>query len=443
MNDKKLNGKKFRTLIFFPLILATVSLAITQEAPLEQEGEQAGNEVTGFEALAETEQGAPATPAEPLPDWVKPERWFKSSSSGMALQEVGSRFAALRNKYALVIDFISPDELPELLSPFYKKGYYIEVHALFENGQESRKQWIFRDENGISRLVSVFNGGKAGEAKTPGNGASKGQESAPLAETVEAAAGNSANAQKAAPDEAAASSFHELNGFIEIYNENYMLEKEILFSKDTAERQTDYFYRREVLVRSESRQDGKHIYTDNYRYNRSGSLRAVERLYHDKVDEAFVRLSFPNRVLDAASEERFMGDKLYMVIGSFGSYEANAGQRMVFTTDDRGRILTQSLLDEEGEEIWVIKNTWADDRIASALKIEGEDERLNEYSYNASGDLIRERNYRNGILERQVFIKGDHETEELIMGGVVVLRAEWESGRKLSEQRVKSGEKVQ
>ncbi|MDR0623204.1 MAG: hypothetical protein LBG10_02110 [Treponema sp.] len=80
--------------------------------------------------------------AEPRPEDLPPEapRWFRSNAAGMALEEISSRFAALRYEYALVIDFFSPEELPELLIPYYEAPYRIEVHILYKNGGESRRQ---------------------------------------------------------------------------------------------------------------------------------------------------------------------------------------------------------------------------------------------------------------------------------------------------------------
>jgi hypothetical protein len=399
--------------------------------------------------LIEFDDDGNEIPPEPLPEWVKPERWFRSNSAGMALEEIDSPSAALRNEYALVIDFVGSDELPELLSPFFKNEYYIEVHALYKNREETRRQWIFRDENGMSRLVSVFNQVKRDEPEkknAPDDSAPAEKKAGNEIDEIaldEVAQEEEQVAADTPPVEIAESSDWELNGFIEVYNENFMLERDILFAEDLGKRETLYFYNGAVLLKAEALQEGRKIFTDNYRYNRSGSLRTVERLYHEAVDEGAVRLSFPSRVLDAANEKNFIGEKLYLTSDAFGSYEVMAGQRMIFNTDDRGRILTQALLDQDDNEVWVIKNTWSGDRIASAVKTADEEQWLNEYVYNNAGELVMERNLHNGALERQVRINGNNETEELVINGVIVLRAEWAGGKKISEQRVRTGEKAQ
>jgi hypothetical protein len=235
-------------------------------------------------------------------------------------------------------------------------------------------------------------------------------------------------------------------GFIEIYNEDSLITEERLFSDEGEETLTGYFYRRNVLIRAEAKkktvdENGAEsltgIYTDNYRYNRSASLRAVERVYHEDADVLPVRLTFPNRILDAAADDSFIDTGLARAADFFGDSFAQSGYRLVFTTDERGRILTQTLLDDRDGEVWVIRNTWSGERIVSSLKVEGEDERLAEYEYDQAGERILERNFHNGVLERLVRAEGRGETEELYMNGKVVLRAVWEGGRKISEERVR------
>jgi hypothetical protein len=84
----------------------------------------------------------------------------------------------------------------------------------------------------------------------------------------------------------------------------------------------------------------------------------------------------------------------------------------------------------------MVKNTWSGDRIIAVLKIEGDVEKLTEYEYDSDGKRKTQRDIHNGVLERMVRIDGSKETEELYMNGVVVLRAFWEDGRKISEERV-------
>jgi len=149
-----------------------------------------------------------------------------------------------------------------------------------------------------------------------------------------------------------------------------------------------------------------------------------------------VFLVFPSRVL--AYDKDFLKERLTLVSEFFGDLQqADDGFRMVYDTDSKGRVLGETLYNDKDEVVWALKNTWVGDRISSILKIEGGEERLIEYDYDASGNRIAERDILNGVLERQVLINGAKETEELYLNGVVVIRAFWEDGRKISEERVR------
>jgi hypothetical protein len=118
------------------------------------------------------------------------------------------------------------------------------------------------------------------------------------------------------------------------------------------------------------------------------------------------------------------------------------GERVVYTTDSRGRVLTEQHLDGEENVIAEIRNTWSEDRLLSVLYTAGDDERLTEYEYGEDGGRTLEKNYRNGVLERVVRSDKERDVEELFMNGVLILRAVWEEGRKISEERVRpSGER--
>jgi hypothetical protein len=68
----------------------------------------------------------------------------------------------------------------------------------------------------------------------------------------------------------------------------------------------------------------------------------------------------------------------------------------------------------------------------------GDDEGYTEYEYNKAGDRIEEKNYRNEVLERTVRKEGETEVEVLYMKEKPILRAVWEEGRKISEERISS-----
>jgi len=95
------------------------------------------------------------------------------------------------------------------------------------------------------------------------------------------------------------------------------------------------------------------------------------------------------------------------------------------------------MVNDKDEEVWAIRNTWLGDRIIAILKTEDENEKLTEYEYDDAGKRIVQRDIQNGTLERQVFFEGENETEELYLNGILVLKAYWENGRKIHEERVR------
>jgi hypothetical protein len=356
------------------------------------------------------------------------------------------------------------------LAPFYEAPWGVEIHVLYKQGEESRRQWIFRDPEGKARLVAVFNqdllnppeeGGEAGaeepgeaEAeRTEGETTEAGAEGTPEPpETPEAngeaveteANGEAAEAEAGEKNGGGAGPF--LTGFIEMYNQDGQISGEHLFHEDGEESITRFIYRSRRLIRAElrrkTRQNGEErlspVYTDFYRYSRSASLRAVERIYLEGAETPSpVRLRFPHMILDAAADKNFISLNSPYAANFSGDLFIGENYRIVYTTDARGRILSETRQDDEGNVIGELTNTWSGERLSAISLQTGEEERLTEYVYNNEGDRIIERNYRNGDLERVVMTEGEREVEELYMNGVVILRAIWEGGRKISEERVR------
>jgi hypothetical protein len=339
-------------------------------------------------------------------------------------------------------------DLPDSLRTYYQSPWAIEVRVLYNQGTESRRQWIFLDGE-RTRLVAVF-------------------------------------VEPPAPDEGAdGETPASLFGFIELYNGEGFLAEERRFQDDGEEIGVKYFFSRRTLIRAETTRkaspdsetevppNGEEVAepeetgeemaegageeaetgeeaelppavpveqlvcTDYYRYSRSGSLRAIERVYHETPPEgAVTQLRFPQRILDSVSDKEFVDPALAYGSEFLSDIFIDSGYRVVYNTDQRGRILSETRFDSKGDLVGEIKNTWTGDRLTEITWKAGEDERRVEYSYNAGGDRMEERNYRKGNLERLVLWEGDIEVEELYMNGQPVLRAYWEKGRKISEERI-------
>jgi len=169
------------------------------------------------------------------------------------------------------------------------------------------------------------------------------------------------------------------------------------------------------------------LFTDSYRYARSGSLRAIDRTIHEGAGERS-RIGFP------ALSPRITGIYTSVYFLGAGNLE---GLTISHNLDSRGRVLGEIAKNEEGKTIGELRNTWSDNRLMVAEWKSGEDERRFEFEYDKDGKPLVERNFRRGVLERVVTIEGDNEIEEIYMNGILILRAYWENGLKVSEERVR------
>jgi len=409
-------SKKIIPIVIVVLLFFVGIIAVTQEAEFfstDQENESAPVEDEQGAAEAISEEENPVIDdifsdyvfTAEMPYWVKPLRWFRSNKGGMALEEVASQLIATRGEYALAIGFANKEKLPENILPYYNDEFFIESRVLHKNGKPERTQWIFRDRNGTSRLNAV------------------------LLETSE----SKDKKQK--------------SGFVEIFDESSFLISEYNFSEDGKKNRTDYNYKDGFLISLavfswEDNPEGgeyRREYADFMRYNRSLYLRSVERVYYTArkitlADEPLI-VSLPRDLTNVTLIKDQIGEKINTYPEFFGDVFLEKDSKIVYTTDTRSRVVSQTFYDDEGNILWVIRNTWLNDRIISTVKTENGTESMAEFEYNSAGDRIIERNYKNGILERLVRTEGKKETEELYINNVVVLRAVWENGRKISETR--------
>jgi hypothetical protein len=410
-----LKNKILLTVFFFFFLFAGF-IAVTQETVPFSVG--AGNQgVVNREAASVDEYPSIYGSVRGLPDWVRPTRWYRSNKGGLALEEVSSKVAALENDYALSIGFTRKEYLPEYLIPYYSDDYFIEVRILYEYGDQKRKQWTLKNKNGTSRVIGSFlepHLNVSDEEDDPQNN------------------GNENN----------------LSGYIEIYNDRSYLMSDYNFYGDGVKSRTDYTFKDNLLISStaylweENNNGGEYIesYADLPRYNRSLFLRGIERVFYRErkisLSDETLKLSFPRNLSDVTIARGPVKERLNSYPEFFGEVTVQENDKIIYATNERGIILSQTLYDESDKIIWVITNTWYNDRIISTSKKEGDNVYLAEFDYDSEGNRINERNFKNGILERVVHTQGNTDIEELYLNNVVVLRAVWEDGRKISETRV-------
>jgi len=452
LHKKLLKPGAFIPLLIFAVLLLFVGVfALTREDDADISHIPPGDPILAF--LGDDEYWE----HEDLPVWIPlaPPRWFRSNAGGMALEEIPSRLAALRNRYALVIDFIGPDELEPFLRPFFNDDFDIQIRVLFEGGEESRRQWLFLDDAGNTRLNAAFRRPTDGmedgfydfafldeytffEEELHGEGYPDTATAYAYTEDIYHAL---AIADTGIPVEVPVTGSAPV-GFIEVFNENGRIARDYLFAEDGTEILTAFFYNEGLLIRAETKQrdpGGKfrNIHTDHFRYNRSFSLRYVRRVFYEPAYAEPVRLTFPYRLLDAAFQDGFITRVTPGTDFMETFFDAGDGFSVRYETDVRGRVLTQTMLDENDEIVWEVRNRWDGDRIAAIYRTADGEERLTEFEFDWEGNRVVQREIRNGVLERIVRTYGTTETEELYMDGVLMLRALWEDGRKISEERVR------
>jgi len=230
----------------------------------------------------------------------------------------------------------------------------------------------------------------------------------------------------------------KLSAFVE---QSDSVEQYVSANQSDSDEQNDSDEQSDSVKQSGSVGQFVQLYVDYYRYNRSSFLRSVQRVFLKEGDISSlddpVLITFPSGILAAAREKYSSTERYNSYPDFFGEILAEKDSKMIYSTDEKGRILSQTLYDEDDNVIWVINNTWKDERIISIVKEEGDNIYRAEYEYDSDGDRTLEKNYTNGILERVVRSREKTDIEELYLNGNVILQTVWEDGRKVSETRMR------
>ena len=345
--------------------------------------------------------------------------WYRSNSTGLALEMIPSRLLAMRNEYCLSVESIALRDLPAILLPYYENTFRIELRTIYKNGNEYRRQYQFRDAGNITRLTSSGGTGFFSQGNDVIN--ISGDESS--------------------------------RGFIEIFNNSGYVTRELNFEEDESRWEYIFSYSDNTLLKAETWYKkppekapveepaaglpAEPVYTDYFRYTRSGSLRAIDRYLHEGA--AINRLSFP-RLGPGVSYTHQLNIPATTYVPEFlQNVNSYSGIKMSYTLDSRGRVLSEVWTGENDVPVGQFINTWSGDRLMSVHWKSDSEDKLVEYEYDSEGNSIAERNFSHGILERSLTRRNGRDVEEIFINGVLVLRAIWEDGVKISEERVPAG----
>jgi len=377
-------------------------------------------------------------------------RWYRTNLSGMALEYIPSRLAALRNDHCLSVENINSQELPVLLRPYYDDACSIELRTIYEKGKEYRRQWNFRDTADQVRLtasgtIGIFDGEKSEDSKGSG-----------FIEILDS--DGTVSREIAFADDLSQSEFRFT------YKDNLLLKTEIWYkappapppaetaenpadtqpadTNQTNEGQTD---ENPVNVNppadvepavNEKAGDFVPVSTDIYLYTRSLSLRAIERTLLEGGNN-LSRISFPPIGPQIPSSNELVTNDSAFSTEFLSDIQSPEGVTISYTLDDKGRIVSEVWKDKDGGLYGELQSTWSGAKLQSVLWKTSEEERLVEYEYDDAGNRIVERDYNHGTLERSVTSRDGKDTEEIYLNGKIVLRAYWENGQKISEERVR------
>ena len=388
--------------------------------------------------------------------------WYISNASGMFVEKT-FKARALRSEYSVSLQLVKPENIPKELKKYWTSPWRAECRILYQNNERLRTQWVFKDLANTSFLVAAISNDGSGfiewyddtgviveeqRIATDGSGYFISYTYRDMyilkaeARIVEPKVKPKTEEKKEdAADGAAAPAASSTNaaGSAETPASGAAAEKTEPPPKKVSAgvRNPDGPIEIPAFFVAESGKEGARLWTDNYRYTRAFSLRAIEREYHDSAAaQKLIRTLFPKFDGNTEKQKEFVSPPAGAISEFLEDVLTMPAAKVTYITDNKRRIISETRMDEEGNVIGELANKWENDRIASALWKAGGEERLVEFSYDKGGDRIAEKNYRNGVLERTVTIENGKEIEHLYINEEAVLRAEWKDGKKLHEERL-------
>jgi hypothetical protein len=404
--------------------------------------------------------------------------WYISNPAGMALERA-MPLRALREKNALAVRDVPPEEVPSEIRKYYSAPWRISCSILYEDGKRVKTQWVFRDQMQTALFVAAISDNGSGfiewyddqgllveEQRLDSDGSgyfisySYNDNILLKAEghLVEAIPNESDAASEALPDDidelvpgiaAAAGGLVGEDGLPLIESDMTAIpivgellggtpvkapEETVTSAADMARNPEGPVPIPEFFVAITGREGGP-LWTDSYRYTRSKGLRSIERIFHSE-DKPPELLRFPRFVPNGEMDVNFVDIPVGYASIFLSDITASNPPKIDYTFDNKRRVVTETFREEDDTVIGELKNIWANDHLESVTWSAPDEERRVEYHYNDSGELMSEKNYLNGALEREVERDGDSEIETLYKDGKAILQAVWVDGRKMSEKRV-------
>ncbi|MDR0410301.1 MAG: hypothetical protein LBH18_07920 [Spirochaetaceae bacterium] len=400
--------------------------------------------------------------------------WYISNSAGMALERV-MPLRALRERNALAVREVKPEDVPREIRKYYSAPWRITCSILYEDGKRIRTQWVFRDQMQMALFVAAISDDGAGfiewyddqgllveEQRLDADGSGYFISYSYTDNILLKAEANFVEAvpQESPPEEAPLPDELEeiIPGIMTVPEEDELplIESDMTeFPIDENDENIADINPPEIPVPSAAeaarnpegpapipesfvaitgRESGP-VWTDFYRYTRSKALRSIERVFHSQSSQSEL-IRFPRFVEEGPSDLNFVSPPVPRVSIFLPDMMSMETVKIDYTFDNKRRVLTETYRNEEDAVIGELKNVWENDHLAAISWITPDEERRVIYQYDEAGEMLREENYLNGTLERSVTREGEREIETLYKDNKEILRAIWVDGRKVSEERV-------
>jgi hypothetical protein len=406
---------------------------------------------------------------------VNDVEWYISNPAGMALERV-MPLRALREKNALAVREVKPEDVPREIRKYYSEPWRITCSILYEDGKRIKTQWVFRDQMQIALFVAAISDNGSGfiewyddqgflveEQRLDADGSgyfisysykdhtllkavahfveavsqeASGEETTALSELVE----------ELVPGIIIPSEEDELSLIETDMTETPIIDNlsDIVNTPETAAPSAAEMVRNpdgpatipETFVAITGRERGP-VWTDFYRYTRSKGLRSIERVFHSPGTQPEL-IHFPRFVEGGHTDVNFVdvpAPRVSIFLSDMMNIESS---KIDYTFDNKRRVITETHRGEDGAVIGELKNTWENDHLVSVNWTSPGGERRVAYIYDETGEFTREEDYNNGVMERSVTRDGEREIETLYRDNKEILRAVWLDGRKVSEERVGS-----
>jgi hypothetical protein len=403
---------------------------------------------------------------------VNDVEWYISNSAGMALERA-MPLRALREKNALAVHELKPEDVPREIRKYYSEPWRITCSILYEDGKRIKTQWVFRDQAQMALFVAAIGDNGSGfiewyddqgflveeqrlDADGSGYFISYSYKDNTLlkaeAHFVEAVPREASVEEEPLPGELddfvpgimTPSEDDELP-LIEIDMTEALIidnpadtaaisEAVLPSAAEMARNPDGPAPIPESFVAITGRETGP-VWTDIYRYTRSKGLRSIERTFYSPgIQPEMIR--FPRFVEGGTTDINFVSAPIPSFSIFLSDVMNTESSKIDYTFDNKRRIVTETYRGEDDSVIGELKNIWENDHLVSVNWTTPAGERRVAYIYDKAGELEKEENYNNGVIERSVVLDGDREIETLYRDGKEILRAVWLDGRKISEERV-------